>query len=125
MRKPVTASEGILMARDLSAILQGFIADLSEGKGATSEFFASLNTWGRDFSEGLREKIESEVERSVSKLGFIKRDEYDQLAARVTLLEKAPVKKSPAKKVSTTKAKPKRAGRKVAKKSASRARKVK
>ena len=113
------------MARDLSAILQGFIADLSEGKGATSEFFASLNTWGRDFSEGLREKIESEVERSVSKLGFIKRDEYDQLAARVTLLEKAPAKKSPAKKVSTTKAKPKRAGSTVAKKSASRARKVK
>jgi hypothetical protein len=113
------------MARDLSAILQGFIADLSEGKGATSEFFASLNTWGRDFSEGLREKIESEVDRSVSKLGFIKRDEYDRLAARVALLEKASANRSPAKKVSTNKTKPKRAGRKVAKKSVSSARKAK
>jgi BMFP domain-containing protein YqiC len=92
------------MARDITAILQGFIADIAEGKGATGEFLTSLNAWGKEFTEGLREKVEKEVDASVSKLGFVKRDEYDRLAARIAALEsglsvkvKSPVK-SPAKK---------------------------
>jgi hypothetical protein len=89
------------MARDITAILQGFIADIAEGKGATGEFLTSLNAWGKEFTEGLREKVEKEVDASVSKLGFVKRDEYDRLAARIAALEsgksvkvKSPVKKS-------------------------------
>jgi len=89
------------MARDITAILQGFIADIAEGKGATGEFLTSLNAWGKEFTEGLREKVEQEVDASVSKLGFVKRDEYDRLAARIAALEsgqsakvKSPVKKS-------------------------------
>ncbi len=89
------------MARDITAILQGFIADIAEGKGATGEFLTSLNAWGKEFTEGLREKVEKEVDASVSKLGFVKRDEYDRLAARIAALEsgqsvkvKSPAKKS-------------------------------
>ncbi len=88
------------MARDITAILQGFIADIAEGKGATGEFLTSLNAWGKEFTEGLREKVEKEVDASVSKLGFVKRDEYDRLAARIAALESGQSVKveSPAKK---------------------------
>ena len=99
------------MARDFTAILQGFIADIAEGKGATGEFLTSLNAWGKEFTEGLREKVEKEVDASVSKLGFIKRDEYDRLAARIAALESsqsAPVKKSVKRVKKVAKASPKK-----------------
>jgi hypothetical protein len=99
------------MARDITAILQGFIADIAEGKGATGEFLTSLNTWGKEFTEGLREKVEKEVDASVSKLGFIKRDEYDRLAARIAALENsqsATVKKSVKRVKKVAKASPKK-----------------
>jgi hypothetical protein len=99
------------MARDITAILQGFIADIAEGKGATGEFLTSLNAWGKEFTEGLREKVEKEVDASVSKLGFIKRDEYDRLAARIAALESsqsATVKKSVKRVKKVAKASPKK-----------------
>jgi hypothetical protein len=63
------------------------------------------------------------VESSVAKMGFIKRDEFDRLAAQVAALNgKTPAKKTAAKKSPAKKSPAKKATKKVAaKKSAKKA----
>ncbi len=61
------------------------------------EFAAALNAWARESADSLKAKIHDEVEATVLKMGFVKREEFDRLLARVDAL--APVKKAaPAKK---------------------------
>ena len=59
-------------------------------------------------------EVEEEVEAAVSKMGFIKRDEFDALAKQVAAMKKTPAKKAakkaPAKKIAK-KAPTKKAGK--------------
>jgi len=69
-------------------------------------------------------KIHEEVEASVSKMGFIKRDEFDRLAAQVAALngktpsKSAAPKKATAKKTAVKKSAVKKAVKKTTKKAA-------
>ena len=61
------------------------------------EFAAALNAWARESADSLKAKIHDEVEATVLKMGFVKREEFDRLLARVDAI--APEKKAaPAKK---------------------------
>ena len=111
-------------ASELIATLRSYFNQLTEGERTPSEVANALNDWARESAESIRAKVGEEVEASVSKMGFVKREEYDLLAARVRELEKsssvkssqskgstkkspvkkAPVKKSPVKKAVTKKA---------------------
>lgn len=72
---------------ELIATLKGYINQLSAGERTASEVGSALNDWARDSAESIKVKIAEEVEASVSKMGFIKRDEFDALLLRVAKLE--------------------------------------
>lgn len=85
---------------ELFSTLKGYFHQLSEGERTPTEVASAFNDWARESAESVKAKIAEEVETTVSKMGFIKREEYDKLVARVSALEKkAPMKKSSAKPV--------------------------
>ncbi|CAN2196533.1 hypothetical protein MCEMRE196_00688 [Candidatus Nanopelagicaceae bacterium] len=82
---------------ELFSTLKGYLNQLSEGERTPTEVASALNDWARESAESVKAKIAEEVEATVSKMGFVKREEYDKLVARVASLEKKTVKKSTAK----------------------------
>ena len=85
------------MSNDLFSSLKTYLTKLSDGEKTPQEVAAALNAWARESADSLKAKIHDEVEATVLKMGFVKREEFDRLLARVDAL--APVKKAaPAKK---------------------------
>jgi len=84
---------------------------------STTEVADSLNAWLKEGGEALKVKIEDEVERSVSKMGFVKRGEFEALKQEVASLKKGSPKKV-AKKASGKKSAVKTSVKKTAKKAA-------
>ena len=79
------------------------------------ELAGQVNNWLQESGEALRLRIEDEVEKAVTKRGFVKRSEFLKLEARIAALEGKPASKSastPAKKTV------KKSAKKVVKKSA-------
>ena len=95
------------MSNDLFSSLKTYLTKLSDGEKTPQEVAAALNAWARESADSLKAKIHDEVEATVLKMGFVKREEFDRLLARVD--EIAPVKKkkaAPAKKSAAKKAAP-------------------
>ena len=100
------------MSNDLFSSLKTYLTKLSDGEKTPQEVAAALNAWARESADSLKAKIHDEVETTVLKMGFVKREEFDRLLARVDAI--APVKKvAPAKK-KVAPAKKKSAAKKVA-----------
>ena len=80
-----------LMSRnnDLRSTFKSFTENLASGNKSAADVADSLNTWIKEGGEALRVKIEDEVERSVSKMGFIKRGEFEALRQQVAELASA------------------------------------
>ena len=108
------------MANDIFATLRTYLSKVTDGDKSATEVAATVNQWLREGGEALKIKIEDEVERSVSKMGFVKRGEFEALKEEVARLKggssrapstastkAAPTKAAPSKKV---------AGKKSAKK---------
>jgi BMFP domain-containing protein YqiC len=114
-------------ANDLFSTLRTYISKVTEGERTPAEVAAAVNSWARESAEALKAKIHEEVEASVSKMGFIKRDEFDRLAAQVAALSgKSPAnsrapKKATAKKTSVKKATAKSTVKKTVKKTTKKA----
>jgi BMFP domain-containing protein YqiC len=97
------------MTNDIFATLRTYLNKVSDGDKSASEVASTVNQWLREGGEALKIKIEDEVERSVSKMGFVKRGEFEALKEEVARLrvgsnsaKSTPIKKS-AKKASTRK----------------------
>jgi len=112
-------------SNDIFSTLRTYISKVTEGERTPAEVAAAVNSWARESADALKAKIHEEVEASVAKMGFIKREEFDRLAAQVADLggKKAPVKKaaskkSPAKKSPIKKSPIKKSAKVTAKKSA-------
>jgi BMFP domain-containing protein YqiC len=115
------------MANDIFSTLRTYLNKVTDEKNA-SEVASSVNQWLREGGEALKIKIEDEVERSVSKMGFVKRGEFEALKEEVTRLkmassvsakstdEKTSTKKAAVKKTSTKKAAVKKTSTKKASK---------
>jgi BMFP domain-containing protein YqiC len=85
-------------SNDIFSTLRTYITKVTEGERTPAEVAAAVNSWARESADALKAKIHEEVEASVAKMGFIKRDEFDRLAAQVAALNgSAPTKKSSAK----------------------------
>ena len=88
------------------------------------ELAGQLNSWLQESGEALRLRIEDEVEKAVTKRGFVKRSEFLKLEARISDLEGKPKnrlkpKSKPRSKVrSSSKPEKKQAGKPVKKKTA-------
>ena len=119
------------MANDLFDSLRTYINKVSVNEKSAAEIANSVNAWVRESGEAVKQKIEEEVETTVLRMGFVKRAEFEALAAEVARLggkpvaaksaNKASAKKSAAPKKSTVKkaaAKKATAKNPVAKKSA-------
>ena len=92
------------MANDIFATLRTYLSKVTEGDKSATEVASTVNAWLREGGEALKVKIEDEVERSVSKMGFVKRGEFEALKEEVARLKNAgprsaPVKKAVKKKV--------------------------
>jgi len=81
---------------ELFTTLKGYFNQLTEGERTPTEVASALNDWARDSAESVKAKIAEEVEATVSKMGFVKRDEYEKLEARIAKLEAKPAKKATA-----------------------------
>ena len=108
---------------DFLSTLKSIANNLQVGNKSATDVADSVNAWIKESGEALKVKIEDEVERSVSKMGFVKRGEFEALKQEVASLKKgAPVKKSakktPVKKAAVKKSAAKKTVKKVAKKSA-------
>jgi hypothetical protein len=103
------------MANDIFSTLRTYVNKISDGDKNASEVASTVNQWLREGGEALKIKIEDEVERSVSKMGFVKRGEFEALkeeVARLKMSQSSTVKKSPAKKPTVKKSTTKKAAAK-------------
>ena len=91
------------MSNDLFSSLKNYITKLSDGEKTPQEVAAALNAWARESADSLKAKIHDEVEATVLKMGFVKREEFEQLLARVDAIAPAKKKAAPAKKKSAAK----------------------
>ena len=109
-------------SNDLFSTLRTYISKVTEGERTPAEVAAAVNSWARESADALKAKIHEEVEASVAKMGFIKREEFDRLAAQVAALggKKAPVKKAAVKKAPVKKPAKKVAAKKNVKKAVKR-----
>jgi len=96
-------------SNDLFATLRTYVSKVTEGEKSPAEVAAALNGWARESAEALKSKIHEEVEASVAKMGFVKREEFDRLAAQVAAIKGGTAaKKTAAKKSSVKKSAPKK-----------------
>jgi BMFP domain-containing protein YqiC len=102
---------------DFLSTLRSFTNNVQLGNKSASEVADSLNAWLKEGGDALKVKIEDEVERSVSKMGFVKRGEFEALKQEVASLKKGSPKKV-AKKSAVKKSAVKTAVKKTAKKAA-------
>ena len=100
------------MANDIFSTLRTYLSKVTDGDKNASEVASTVNQWLREGGEALKINIEDEVERSVSKMGFVKRGEFEALKQEVAALKKGTPKKS------AKKATVKKAVKKTAKKAA-------
>jgi BMFP domain-containing protein YqiC len=103
------------MANDIFSTLRTYLGKVTDGDKNASEVASTVNQWLREGGEALKIKIEDEVERSVSKMGFVKRGEFEALKEEVARLKMSkPAKKAdaPKKKKKAKEATPKKASKK-------------
>ena len=100
--------------KDLLSTLKSLSNNVQLGNKTATDVADSVNAWLKEGGEALKVKIEDEVERSVSKMGFVKRGEFEALKQEVAALKKGTPKKS-AKKPTVKKA-VKKTAKKAAKK---------
>ena len=111
-------------SNDLFSTLRTYLTKVTEGERTPAEVAAAVNSWARESADALKAKIHEEVESSVAKMGFIKREEFDRLAAQVAALggKSTSGKTSPSKKSNSTNSAVKKAsGKKVKKATAKKA----
>ncbi len=111
------------MVNDIFSTLRTYLSKVTDGDKKATEVATAVNQWLREGGEALKVKIEDEVERSVSKMGFVKRGEFEALKEELARLKvdlntegttKASSKKTEAKASAAKKAAPKKAAVKKA-----------
>jgi BMFP domain-containing protein YqiC len=99
---------------DFLSTLKSLSNNVHLGNKTATDVADSVNAWLKEGGEALKVKIEDEVERSVSKMGFVKRGEFEALKQEVAALQKGTPKKSAKK--ATIKEAVKKTAKKAAKK---------
>jgi BMFP domain-containing protein YqiC len=110
---------------DFLSTLKSFANNVQLGNKSATDVADSLNSWLKESGEALKVKIEDEVERSVSKMGFVKRGEFEALKQEVASLKKGTPKSAPVKKSSKRAPADKPAANKIVKKTVKKAAKQK
>lgn len=77
------------MANDLFSSLKTLLSQVQQGEKNASDLLKALNTWAKEIGDLVKDKVEEEVERSVKKMGFVKKEQFLALEQRVKVLEKS------------------------------------
>jgi|UniRef100_UPI00404A6E7B BMFP domain-containing protein YqiC len=83
------------MANDLFASLRTYLNKVSEGERTPAELANALNTWVKQSGDVLKSKIDEEVQNTVTRMGFIKREEFDELRAEFEHFKKSQKSQTP------------------------------
>lgn len=75
------------MASDLNSVLKKYLATLGKNEASAAEVAKSVRTWVVENGEIAKEKIEKQIEETVSRMGFVKVSDLDILARRISELE--------------------------------------
>ena len=75
------------MANDLFSALRTYLMKLGNGDKTPQELAAALNVWARESGEAIKLKIEEEVKRNVSRMGFAKASDLKRLEREVMELK--------------------------------------
>ena len=97
------------MANDLFSALRTYLMKLGNGEKTPQELAAALNVWARERGEAIKLKIEEEVKRNVSRMGFAKASDLKRLEREVMELKsliKGKAKGAPKKSASKKSSKP-------------------
>ncbi|MEY2841436.1 MAG: hypothetical protein RLY74_577 [Actinomycetota bacterium] len=105
------------MANDLFSALRTYLMKIGNGEKSPQELAAALNVWARESGEAIKSRVEEEVKRNVSKMGFAKESDLKRIESELNELrntlnvkksnvkKKTAQKKAPTKKRSTAKGK--------------------
>jgi hypothetical protein len=105
--------KAVHMANDLFASLRTYLNKVSEGERTPAELANALNTWVKQSGDVLKSKIDEEVHNTVTRMGFIKREEFDDLKNEFEKLKNSQ-KATPSAKKSATQPQKKTAAKKTA-----------
>jgi hypothetical protein len=83
------------MANDLFASLRTYLNKVSDGERTPAELANALNNWVKQSGDVLKSKIDEEVHNTVTRMGFIKREEFDELKAEFEEFKKSTASKAP------------------------------
>lgn len=75
------------MANDLLSALRTYLTKISSGEKTPQEVAAALNAWARESGEAIKVKIEEEVKKNVSRMGFAKASDLKRLEREVMELK--------------------------------------
>ena len=103
---------------DFLSTLKSLSNNVHLGNKTATDVADSVNAWLKEGGEALKVKIEDEVERSVSKMGFVKRGEFEALKQEVASLKKGKTATKSSKKSTVKKSAVKKSVKKTAKKAA-------
>lgn len=71
------------MANDLFSALRTYLTKISSGEKSPQEVAAALNAWARESGEAIKERIEIEVKKNVSKMGFAKEADLKRIESEL------------------------------------------
>ena len=75
------------MANDLFSSLRTYLTKISSGEKTPQEVAAALNAWARESGEAIKVKIEEEVKKNVSRMGFAKASDLKRLEREIMELK--------------------------------------
>jgi hypothetical protein len=75
------------MANDLFSALRTYLTKISSGEKTPQEVAAALNAWARESGDAIKVKIEEEVKKNVSRMGFAKASDLKRLEREVMELK--------------------------------------
>ena len=76
------------MAQDLFSTLRSYASKVSSGEKSAAEVSAAFAAWAKESGEGIKDKVEEEIESALLKMGFIRKSD---LAPLVKIIGKKPV----------------------------------
>ena len=90
---------------DLFNAVRNYADALNNGDKTPAQMMEEVNSWFKDSSQEIKQRIEKEVIKSVEKMGFAKKSEVEKLRAEIEKLKS--VKKRSAKKTTAPRKKKK------------------
>ena len=75
------------MGSDLNSIFKRYLSNLGKNEEAVVELTRNLRNWVVSNGEVVKERIETQIDETVVKMGFVKNSELETLNARIAELE--------------------------------------